>query len=309
MKTTVNLRANFKADLIDLSRSELSRRWGSQVDSIKDSDIVMAWLDARRRRPEARPRSLRVADDFNCPPDHEAGWQALQSEIAQGIELRPRMSRRHSQLGYLDGLLNEWDVHHFHLGTKFEDDGSGLMKRTGPVVFARVTSDNFYAINTFSHSSGQQTRVWEQKCILETLHRNWPESIRQYRLNGISDEPLTNPERRNIREVNLQTVTGVSDGTVYSAIGGGVTGSGVAMTARMGADMLESDVERLQPAIEAGFANFIPHLREHGYDGELELSASLTNITDSGFQVDFPELVVGFNINLLGGWFHRNRSS
>jgi hypothetical protein len=297
------LTADFKADLVALSRRHLSSDWGPAVQNIADEDIVLAFLDARRRRPAGRSRKLWVADDFSCPPQFASGWQALQTEVSQGADLWPRMSGRHMSLDNLDGLLNEWGVHHFHLGTASKADGSGLIERTGPVLFARVTENDFYAINVYHHGE------WEKTSVLESLHRNWPDTIRQYRLNGIAGEPLTDTQRRNLRNVNVQAPTAVSDGTVYMAIGGGVVSSGASSRARMDADMMESDIEKLGPAVQDQLANFLDHLRANGYKDEPEIRATLTNITPHGYQVEFPSYGAGFNVTLIGGWYHRSRPS
>jgi hypothetical protein len=98
------LSANFKSDLISLTRLELAAEWGSTVQNVPDGDIVLAFLDSRRRRPSARPRKVWIADDFICPPPHTAGWHSLQFEIVQGISLVSRMSRRHASLANDDGL-------------------------------------------------------------------------------------------------------------------------------------------------------------------------------------------------------------
>jgi hypothetical protein len=213
------------------------------------------------------------------------------------------MSRRHASLGNLDGLLNEWGVHHFHLGTEMTTDGSGLVVRTGPVVFARVADDDFYAINVYGHGA------WEKISVLESLHRNWPDAIRSYRLNGIQGEPLTEEQRRNLRNANIQAATTVSDGTVYMAIGGGVASAGSSAEALRRSDMLESDVERLQTAIEEQIPKFLPNLQRGGYTDQPEIKATLTGITSQGFQVDFPDYGVRSDVKLDGGCFHGRRSS
>jgi hypothetical protein len=281
-----------------MARQRLAEDWGSEVQIISDDRIVLAFLDARRRRPAARPRRVWIADDFQCPPAHDSGWEALQKEIVQGIGLGSRMSRGHSSIHVRDGLLNEWGVHHFHLGTAF--DSSGLVERTGPVVFARVTDNDFYAIGVYEHD------MWEHSSILESLHRNWPDTIRHYRLNGIQNEPLTEEQRKNMRKRNVQTATSVADGTVYMSIDGGVASSGTSIEALRCSDMLESDVEQLQIAVQEQLAKFIPHLQRGGYAGQPEIKATLTDITPQGFQVDFLDCGVRFNVTIEGGLVMRN---
>lgn len=295
----VRLKADFKTDMYALARCELANTWGYEAQKISDDRILMVYFDSLRRRPSIRPRLLRISDDFQCPPAHEDGWKLLQEKIVSGSDLAPHLSYEHASLDSQDGLLNEWGVHHFHLGTIESLKRAGFIGRTGPVLLARITPDEFYAINVYPHGE------WENFSIVESLHRNWSDSIKQYRLNGIKGEPLSNLQRRNIRRVNMQAATAVADGTVYMAIGGGVCSSGASSEAVRVTDMLLVDLQNLQISIQNQIENFIPNLALGGYLGESEVRACLRGITPKGFEVYFPDYSVCSVVTLVGGWFHR----
>ena len=281
-----------------MARNSLLTDWGPEVLQRPEEDLLILFFDSLRRRPVIRERTLWIADDFQCPQEVEQGWKQLQQKITAGDDLRPHLSRRHRHHDTLDGLLNEWGVHHLHLGTMLPP-GDPFIERTGPILFARITATDFYAINIYSHGA------WEDTTVLESLHRNWPESIRRYRIRGIQGEPLTETQRRNLRKGNLQTATAPSDGTVYMAISGGVASSGTSAQAVMRADMLWSDADLLQKAVQGQFDRFLPHLHAGGYTEETVVNARLVDITPQAFQVAFPEYGVLANVTLEGGWFHR----
>ena len=294
--------ANFRADLQATARQHLTADWGPEVARISDDDVLIAYFDALRRRPAMRPRKIWLADDFTCPPEYQAGWEQLQKKVADGEDLRPHLSKGHARLGKLDGLLNEWNVHHLHLGTAPSSRDPSLIERSGPVLFARITGYDFYAINVYTHGN------WEQMSVLESLHRNWPDTIKSYRIRGIQGEPLTEEQRRNLRKVNMQTATTTADGTVYMAIGGGVASSGTSAEAVRRADMLWSDAEQLLIAVQDQLEKFLPALEAGGYAGQAEIKATLVAITPEAFQVAFPEYGVLANVKLEGGWVHRRSS-
>jgi hypothetical protein len=296
------LRADFKSDLLTIARQRLAAEWGEEARHLSDDEVLISFFDSLRRRPAVRPRALSVADDFQCPPEYEDGWKALQKKIVEGGDLRPHLSRRHASLDALDGLLNEWGVHHLHLGTALADN-SGHAERSGPLLFARITDEDFYAINVYPHSA------WENSSVFESLHHNWPDSIKNYRIKGIQGEPLTETQRSNLRKLNVQAATTMADGTVYMSIGGGVASSGTSVEAVMRADMLRSDVEQLQIAVQSQLEKFLPHLRVGGYTDRVEVKATLMAITPKAFQVAFPDYGVPSNVTLEGGWFHRRRPS
>ena len=292
------LNADFSADLLNMARRQLTEKWGRDVHQIRDADVFISFVDSLRRRPVAGPRKLWIGDNFRCPPEHAQGWVLLQEKIVTGKDLFPHLSRGHLSLGTIDGLLNEWGVHHLHLGVISPRNDFGFVVRTGPVLFARITDRDFYAINVCDHG------FWERLNILESLHRNWPDSISSYRLNGVNGEPLTEKERRRLRSLNGHVATTVADGTVYTAIGGGVASSGISMEAVMCSDMLRSDVEQLQVAMQEQPEKFLPQLRTSGHAGQREIKAVLVGITCKAFQVSFPDFGFLSVITLKGGWFH-----
>ncbi len=292
----VHVTADFVADLLALARCELLALYGREaVEQISNDEILMRWRDSSRRRPAVGPRRLLIADDFVCPEEEKSAWDLLKAKIVSGDDLAPHFSSGHINLGNWDGLLNEWDVHHLHLGTKPHTGHPDLVRRTSRVLLARITPDTFFGINIYPHGS------WESLTIIESLHRNWPDSVKGYRLNGVSGEPLTDTQRRNIRRVNAQAPVAVADGTVYAPIGGGVSCVGVSMQAVMEGDMLKEDVERLQMFIQEHFDNFIPQLAGAGYKNEPDVRAVLVGITPEGFEVHFPDYGRPFNLVLRGG--------
>jgi hypothetical protein len=295
------LHADFRSDLLAMARKQLVADWGTESGQLSDDQVLIRFFDSLRRKPSIRPRTLWIADDFRCPPEHEEGWKVLESKVLDGKDLRPHLSKRHAQLNTLDGLLNEWGVHHLHLGTAIAPGASAHVERTGPVLFARITEEAFFAINIYPHGD------WENSSVLESLHRNWPDAIKQYRLRGIQGEPLTAMQRRNLRRTNVQAATTTSDGTVYWAIGGGVASSGNSAEAVMRADMLWSDTNQLQLAVQDQLEKFLPHLRAVGYTGQSDIEAKLVDVTPDAFRVAFPKYGVLSNVTLDGGWFHRRR--
>jgi hypothetical protein len=73
--------------------------------------------------------------------------------------------------------------------------------------------------------------------VLESIHRNFPETINRYRANGVTGAKWDAEMRRKLRKANVNSLTAVADGTVYMPIGGrrGVM-SGIKMEAMKEAD-------------------------------------------------------------------------
>ena len=83
----------------------------------------------------------------------------------------------------------------------------------------------------------------------------------------------------------------MADGTVYMAIGGGVSSAGTSIEAVRRADMLLVDMQNLQISIQEQIENFVPHLAAGGYKAKPEVRAVLAGITPTGSKCTFPTMV------------------
>ncbi len=170
-----------------------------------------------------------------------------------------------------------------------------LCRSDTSTLFALITDNDFYAINVYSH------RDFEMISVVESLHRNWPQAIKQYRVNGIPGEILSPKQRRNIRNANEQIAVTVSDGTAYMAIGGGVTPTGVSVRAVHNADRMRDSVRRFQTEMQEQLERFIIHLRPRGYVDAQEVKANLVGLTPKAYQVLFPEYGVRATVPIEDG--------
>jgi hypothetical protein len=288
----VKLKADFEANWISQIRGHMTKTWGAEVAKIEDRNVPMYWFESFRRTIVQQPRSLRIADDFCCAPQEEADWKALQNKVVSGKDLNPHRSTGHRSLFNSDGLLAEWGVHHFHLGTDPHPKYHDFVKRSGSLVFALVDDCAFYAINVYRHGD------WERVSIVESLHRNWPEVISKYRLRGIAPEELKEETRRTLRQKGCQAAVRTADGTVYGSIGGPVSPAGIKSESVTHADMWAAQIRHLQNDLQNQICQLIPTLEQRGYAGEPEIEAEL-KITESGYQAFFPKYRVRATL-LLG---------
>ena len=278
----VKLKADFEADWTAQIKRRMTERWGTEVAQIKDRDVAAYYFESFRRSITKQSRDLRIADDFHCPSQEEAVWKALQHKIVGGGDLNPHLSARHRSLFNRDGMLAEWGVHHFHLGTELDPRNPNYVKRSGLLVFALVDEHVFYAINVHRHGE------WELPSIVETLHRNWPEAISKYQLRGIRAEELQPQERRTLRKNGLQAAVSTADGTIYGSIGGPISCAGVKFESRRNADIWAHQIRGLQSGLQDQLCRLMPTLEQRGYAGEAEIEAELT-ITKDGYQAFFPK--------------------
>ena len=289
------LKADFIADWIAHLRILLGTQGWSATDvaGLADNDVPAHYFDAAGRRIAAVPRAIVFADVFSCPPQNQAGWDALQEKIRSGQDLNPHLSVRHASLLNPDGLLAEWGIHHFHLGVRPHPKKLGFVERSGPTVFGLVSDHTFYALGVFPHGS------FADNDILEAVHRNWPELIARYKVNGVTGEAWTREQRTNFRRSNANVMSVVADGTVYMPTTGGVMASGMNAEAMRAGDFWYYRLRAVQEDVQSKLeAEILPSLRANGYTDAPEVEARLRFAAPGELQAFFPDYDVIVRIQI-----------
>lgn len=277
----MKLKANFFSDWVEMLKDILSNHWSYNISSISDDEIPLFYFNAKDRRPEKKVRELILADSFVCPQELNEGWEKLKKKVEDGEDLTPNLSKLIKKIKNKDSMLNDWGVHHFHLGEDMEDS---FIKRTGPLLFALLVDDNFYAIGIFDHDS------WANQDIVEIIHRNWPMVIDSYRLRGAIDMSyhVDEQERLTFRSAGVNTFTSVNDGTIYAPIGGGFAGSRFNTQAVMRKIKQKALLEALEKDLDNELNSMQEIFEQQGYEGDLEVEATLV-IVGTQYKAVFPK--------------------
>lgn len=277
--TTLELQADFIKDYLDYSRLVMTHE-GYDISTISDDEILMYFFCAILKRPAVKTRTLYESDVFSCPEPLKEGWKKLSSKVTNGEDFSLHLSRKISDISSHDSLLNEWGVYHLHLGESI-DPKTGFIDRTGPLLFALVNQDSFYAINVYAH--GQ----WTEPDIVEVIKRNWPETIEHAKINGISVKNNPSPKDRiALRKANVNHPITTADGTMYGSIGGGSATSGMSIRAVIWSGRQRMTLSEAQRLTQEGLPEFVKTFK--GYSGEQKINATLV-ITENGPKVFFPQ--------------------
>jgi len=259
-KEGLEITLDFYADWTAMLRYEL---WSESYDIGIDEEpfeICKKFFNVRKRKIPAKQRTVLIPSQFHCPPEHQTAFDAIIKKATQGEDLTPYLSTRLLDSDYNDQLLNDWGIHHFHLGTTPDARHANFVARTGPLLFARVTSDHFYVIAVMEHGS------WSQKSLLEILHTNWPESLKDYRLRGIiglSQEP-SEDDLQEFRKHGVMALVQLSDGTIYGPIGGGYATSGVSIEVVRQCDYFKHLTRQLEQWVTKNADRLVSVARDRG---------------------------------------------
>lgn len=183
-------------------------------------------------------------------------------------------------------MLNDWGVYHLHLGTQIKN---GFVERAGPLLFARITDEYFYAINVYDHHS------WTNSEIVETVHRNWPASVARWVMQGVKGERLTDEERAALRKVHANAFFLTKDETTYGSLGGGTVASGHNIFSVIQMDIEHDRLECLERRLVAVTDELICELKKAGYKDEAEVTAKLV-LAEGFYAAFFPEYELLVNV-------------
>lgn len=219
---------------IDLCKDygEMIQRWMTEQGFCSNKNGMDLWYEffnLQKKTIRPRKRNVLYSKEFNCPLGMSEGLSLLVQKFKNGEDVSLHLSKYANNPSEFDELLYDWGIYHFHLG-KTTDAKTGRIKRTGPILFAKVDNINVYCINIYDHGKGIQP--WSKQEMLRILHRNWPETIKDYKLpEGIRLHPdtLSPPndiEYATLRKNGISTMTFVEDGVAYISPGGGYTSSG-----------------------------------------------------------------------------------
>lgn len=221
MPYAYNYKINFIKDFTNAQKKDLVNHG---FNDIKDNskDIFISYLNLIKRLVPSTPRKVLVSKEFKCPPKFSNVVETIKTKIENGDRITPYLSKKISDLDYNDPLLNDWGIHHLHLGNECDAKNPNFINRTGPLLFIRFTHDTAYFINIYNHGS------WSNQEMIKIIHENWPDSIEEFWLKEVHsiEQKISDRDHARLRKSNLNTFVQVDEGVVYCPPGMGITSSG-----------------------------------------------------------------------------------
>lgn len=211
---------DFRADLRVIIEAELDVLGYEPDPNLTLHKLTNLYFDALTRRIAVKPRQVVRARDFTCPPAHATGLAQLVTDIEAGADLAPRLSRSLDEFEFIDGMLVEWGIYHFHLGTTPHPRRPGLVQSTGDLVYAIVSADTVYFLAVLPH------RQWSNERLLQVIKENWPTLLDPYALPAGTTLAAPSPsaaDREMLRKAGINSFTALPGGALIFPPGGGRT--------------------------------------------------------------------------------------
>lgn len=233
------IKIDLRRDLIEFSRNRLiamgySKESIELIESERHDDIEFALIcvysNALRRIVTAIPRKIHKAETFSVPQEHAVALNTIEQKIRNGEWIVPYLHRKITLPDYDDLLLNDWGIHHLHLGTEVCADG--FVNRTGQLLYVcfRDTIDFYgsgdidaYFIGVMDH------HTFTAQTLIQIMYDNWPHILQPVKIGGklYGDRP-TDEDIRALRKGHVMYCLEMNDGTALFPPGGGLTTAGTA---------------------------------------------------------------------------------
>lgn len=159
-------------------------------------------------------RLVTFSEKFQIPSEHLIGFETLKNKIIKGGDLNPYLSRYLYNADFVDGLLNFYGCHHFHLGIKKKGK---FIEGTDLLAIGFVTPNEVFFIDVKPH--GEST--WYDTEFLEILHKERPDLIERFKVTMFKKTSISVSSINSIkklRENGYNHAITLKDGSMYMPV-------------------------------------------------------------------------------------------
>lgn len=152
--------------------------------------------------------------------------ETIRSRFERGTDLSEFLNEGTSDAKFNDGLLSDFGVHHFHLGTKAHPKARKV-RRTRDLLFVHVQHFDACFLDVRKHPNNRDPGDfgWCDTDLLNIIDSNWPEVLEPYIIPGVKGNRLTGEQRKELRRKNVNVVWQVG-GKAIAPPGGGLLADG-----------------------------------------------------------------------------------
>jgi hypothetical protein len=234
---------------------------------------LLRWSDFRLRHVEARPREVRVSNQFSKSVESlddktiEA-LRALATSIARGGNINRFQSRGllmndssgKSRGQRTDHLWADWGIHHLHV-TKEMVDGTYFSARSDFLLFVWFLRDFALLLDVQPHSGIKYQ--FSQEKLIRLAAQNWPEVLEQFLMprTGVLEREHTDEERQTLRRGGINLALAI-DGKLYQPPGLGITSAATPIIVTEHVDKVRQSLRKIAHEILNPAGQFLTHVPE-----------------------------------------------
>lgn len=283
------IKADFYGDWIEILRQELTSI-GYPPPPGDPQQVCFRYFNLNKRSIQPRPRTVHQSPSLTVPPQLTAGLASLKAKLASGVDVRAHLSTSLLDPDYDDLLLNDWGIHHLHLGMQTHPTQPSFVERTDPVLAALILPNEAYVIDFIHHGE------WACLRLLEIIQANWPAVIESHRFKGIIrlGTVPTDEDIRKLRRAHINVMVQLSDGSIYGMMGGGISTSGLGAAVVRTCDYYAILLRRIQTQFEEQADAIADRIAQKGHAPGDEIVLRLHRGTNDTFVAVVEGLKLGF---------------
>ena len=289
-------RVDFRSDLINIIKSYFSSLGISHNEDGDAMQFATRYCEMHIRRIVSKPRRVHFSVEINeslrkLTEEIDLGQREKAQEawntvfkiwylLVNGGDIAPHLSKSINNAHSQDGLLWDYGMHHFHLSLKL--DASGFVERSDYLLFAILTDGDALLVDVRQHHDPEGL-LWVNQDLLRIVHSNWPEITNSRRLHGVSGANITDREKKNLRDKNLNAVLELGEQAI-APLGWGTMADGSSTRCRVWASRLLHEIETQQSYFDSQPADLRSALEAEGIklSGKMEFRlADLDNVDPS----------------------------
>jgi hypothetical protein len=252
--TMVPIESHFLDDLRQVLCERLHADGYTVESPLSTETLLHNWMKIQRRHIEPKTRQVLWSKELRARLACAPAWQAkgvarVERAVVAGEDLAPFLSRdlrKDRAFKKNDGMLDDFGIHHFHLGEGV--DKNGLVTGRAELLYAVVSDDAVHFVEVFDHS-----RFWDEESF-RIAQKNWPHLYERLRLPtppSRSGGHVTAAQRKTLRGKNGNAPVAGDDGTLFLPPGGGTNTAGFSTWIVRDADVLLDRLQRIEQECRA----------------------------------------------------------
>lgn len=197
------------------------------LNNVKKEDALYQWFLLQSKLLPPKSRSIEKAKDFCCPKKAQSPLESFEEAVQAGQDLMKYMSRDVLNTAFEDKMFSDWRFYHFHLSDpniRHPDDERFLVRGDYLLIAYMESSDDdtMYFLQIIPHKGAN----WTKEELVRVLADNWPELIKKNVFEGSLTAKISDRDRKQLRNNNINAPVDLGDGRVIIGLGLGICGDG-----------------------------------------------------------------------------------
>ena len=255
------------------------------------SYLLERYFRARAKMIFPRPRRVHYSAELRAKlgtleERYRQPLATIEERFKAGGDLTEFLSKLASNVDKPDAMLNDYGIHHLHLGEK-RSPNAKRVRRSDGLLLVWVGVDDAHLIDIRPHPEKRDVDDygWSHQEYLDIIERNWPYLLDPYEMRGLSGNSISDSGRKELQRKNANVVTRIGDRAIAPP-GGGMMASGANLSHVVMAMKLLRLIEWVQQVIETCWADCRRDLQCAGVHADDDARFRLVRIDEDDLTPD-----------------------